>query len=224
MGHFIAKRLAEMQQVNLYVSELRPSTHWLTLHVLVAVTFISFILMGIFYFFSVAQQAKLRAEIEIMEAQQAATSQGVAKLQSSVRPINSAQLDARMAELKAHITYRLALGQVIEGQNLGNERGYSESLLAMARHSFPSLSLQHIRFSHGAALSEFSGVCRISDDVPNYIRTLQNQESFSATQFGLLSIMSLESTASEKRASGDLHEFSVGFDDVFTQYASKEKP
>lgn len=213
-----------MQQVNLYVSELRPSTHWLTLHVLVLVTCISFILMAIFYFFSVKQQDKLRADIEIMEAQQVITNQGMKKLQSSVRPINSAQLDARISELKAHITYRLALGQVIEGQNLGNERGYSEALLAMARHSLPSLSLQHVRFSQGAALSEFSGVCQISDDVPRYIRTLQNQNAFASTQFGLLSIMNFESTANISSSSDDMHKFSVGFDDVFTQYASKEGP
>lgn len=213
-----------MQQINLYVPELRPSTHWLTLHVIMLVAFISFILMGVFYLFSVKQQDKLRAEIEIMEAQQEITNQGMEKFQSSVRPINSSQLDARIAELKTHITYRLALGQVIEGQNLGNERGYSEALLAMARHSLPSLSLQHIRFSQGAALSEFSGVCQTSDDVPRYIRTLQNQNAFALTQFGLLSIMHLESTANASDTLSGVHKFSVGFDNVFTQYASKEGP
>ena len=213
-----------MQHVNLYLPELRPSTHWLTLHVLVLVTFISLILMGVFYFISVKQQEKLRVDIEIMEAQQVITGQGVENLQLSIRPINSAQLDARIAELKTHITYRLTLGQVIEGQNLGNERGYSEALLAMARHSLPSLSLQHIRFSQGAALSEFSGVCHVSDDVPRYIRMLQRQDAFASTQFGLFSIMNVDSTNNSSRTAHTIHNFSVGFDDVFTQYASKDRP
>lgn len=213
-----------MQQVNLYLSELRPSTHWLTLHVLVIVTCIALVLMSIFYVVSVKQQDKLRSEIEVMEIQQSITDRGLATLQSSIRPINSVQLDARIAELKTHIAHRLTLGKVIEGQNLGNERGYSKALLSMARHALPSLSLQRIRFSQGAALSEFSGVCRQSDDVPRYIRTLQNQDAFAATQFGLLSIMNPESTIDVRHVSKNIHKFSVGFDDVFMQYASKEIP
>lgn len=213
-----------MQQVNLYLPELQPSTHWLTLHVLVLVTCIALILMSVFYFISVKQQNKLRIEIEIMEAQQAVTGQGVTKLQSSIRPTNSARLDARIAELKTRITYRLALGQVIEGQSLGNERGYSKALLAMARHSIPSLSLQHIRFSQGASLSEFSGVCRVSEDVPRYIHALQNQEAFIATQFGLLSIAGFDSAMSTHNVLQSTHKFSVGFDDVFMQHTSKEIP
>lgn len=212
-----------MQQVNLYLLEFRPNTHWLTLHVLVIAACLSLVLMSVFYFVSVEQQDKLRSEIEMMEAQQSITDRGLVKLQSSIRPINNVQLDARIAELKAHITHRLALGQVIEGQNLGNEHGYSQALLSMARHALPSLSLQHIRFSQGAKLSEFSGVCRQSDDVPRYIRTLQNQDAFIETQFGLLSIMNAEATMGARNVSQNMHKFSVGFDDIFMQFSSKEK-
>lgn len=210
-----------MQQINLYLPELRPRTNWLSLSTLVFVCVFAVVCMVGFYVYGMHHQAKFLFEIEAIEAEQQHHNARVSQLQTSVHPVNSAQLDARIGELEQHIQHRLALGRVIEGQNLGNTQGYSAALNAMARLSLTSISLERIRFSSGAKIIEFSGLCSTADDVPLYLRSLQRQEAFSGSQFGLLSLSELSSN--NLLAAAKIYTFSVGFDDVFKQKTLLEK-
>lgn len=197
-----------MQQLNLYRPELRPKAEWLTASTL-AITCVGFVVIMSLVVMAVNNHAKeYEQQVVAIESQKEAMAERIKRIQDQPRVVNSLQLERQIINLKAGIAARESIGQIIQGQNLGNETGFSESLNGLARQSFSSVSLQRIRLSRGGEFVELLGVTRTPQDVPRFLQGLQTENSFKTSQFGLLSV-------SKKAANAREHEFAYGFDSLY---------
>ncbi len=197
-----------MQQVNLYLPELRPRKMWLTANS-IALSVVGFIcLMTISVLVVKRGLVVYEARVVALETQARSAEQRVVSFRAKVRPVNSLQYDRKLAHLKQSVAAREQIGLIIQGQNLGNAVGFSEPMLSLARQSLDSVSLQHIRISRGGAFIELKGLTRSAQDVPRYVHKLQREDSLKGSQFGLLSL-------SHSAGRQDVHQFALGFDSVY---------
>ena len=143
-----------MQQVNLYLPELRPKKEWLTARTtgVIALGFIAMMWLGVLLS---SHRLELRAQqLERMETYRQQALLRIQDIRSRARPGVSAELDEQLANIIAAIATREKLAAIMRGQELGNQQGFSAALEGLARQSMPSISLEHFRFSAGGARVE----------------------------------------------------------------------
>jgi len=203
-----------IQSVNLYLPELRPSKEWLTANT-VAISLLGFVLIILGASALMSHNLKdYQHQVAVLEDQQAQIESRLEEFRA--RPTNNGtlQLDRKLTKLRSAILAREQIGQIIQGQNLGNEEGFSGVMNAFARQYIDSISLEHIRVSRGGAYIELKGATRLPRDIPRYLQNLQSEKSISDAQFGLLSVMKNPKNSRE-------HVFAFGFDSLFS-LAAKE--
>ena len=199
-----------MQQVNLYLPEFRPRKDWLTASSIVGAAAFVFILM-VFYIVTLKNAVEeIKSNVAVLEQQKETIQSRVEQIKNIPRAALSESLDSKIESLNYGIRKRQEVSLIIKKQNLGNAYGFSSMMESLARKYSPEISLSHIRVSRGGKFVEFSGATRVADAVPEYIRNLQNEESFLNVGFGLVSIHKA------KEFSRD-HTFSVGFEPVYSQ-------
>ncbi|WP_075185704.1 hypothetical protein [Teredinibacter haidensis] len=197
-----------LQQVNLYLPELRPKKEWLTTNSLF------FSVVGIiaiyvaFYFIAVANLDVLEQQVVELENQQLATKKQLEKFKAKANPFQSNQLEPQLEYLRAALKGREHVGEIITWQNLGNADGFVNPLKALARQSMPSISLEKISLSRGGQHLQLRGQTQAPEDIATYIQILQQEPSLVNTSFGLLSV------AAQKNSQH--HLFTLGFSPVYS--------
>ena len=203
-----------MQQVNLYLPEFRPRQEWITARAL-ALTALGVILVMVFS----ALLAKTRLDryeqtILVLEQQQEQARARVEAIKSRANPGDAASLDAQMARLRESINTRLVVSDLIAGQSLGFDRGYSARLGVFAETVPEGFALDQFRFSGGAAKIELRGHSRNAANIAQFVAQLKNSEAFEEATFGRLSV-------AESKIGQSVFSFSYGFEPVFDETLSQ---
>ena len=196
-----------MQQVNLYRPELRITREWLTSQTLaISVVCFIFFLAGL----STLDRYKLhRFEQDIIELEnrKVVVQMQIDKIKSVPRVSDENALNIKLNSLREKIVKSRTISDIIDSREFGNEQGFSEVLIGIAKHSNEFISLERILFSSGGTFLEAKGNVSFPEYVPNYIQALKSEDSFLNVRFGNLSI-----AASENKA---IHEFSIGLEGVY---------
>jgi len=196
-----------MQQVNLFLPEFRPKKEWLTAASLASVVIGVIVLFIVFHLLAMNNLQRLKAQVMELENRQVVAQNQLDSMKARAKPFQDNQLDSQLKYLRAALKSRRQVEQIIASQNLGNAAGFSVPMEALARHSFDSIALERIRLSRGGKYLQFKGYTRQPEDVASYVQRLQEDESFSYTRFGLL-------TLGKKEAARE-HSFSLGFESAY---------
>jgi hypothetical protein len=201
-----------MQQVNLYLPELRPRRDWPKWRdaVLVAAAFLA--LMLIVQVIWTLRANAIGDQIDEREAALARMQARLDQLEPSVAVVNQS-FDLGIAQLEIAIANREKVRRVISGQNVGNSKGFHANMLTLARESRRDIALDHFSFSRGGGFVEMHGSTRDAEAVPLYLQRLKAAPAFDLARFGLLSVSS--QSASSKRSEAEALEFSLGYDNVY---------
>lgn len=202
-----------MQQINLYLPELRPKKPFFAVSSIVIACVALFCMLVIYQVLFHFHVQDLRKKVEALENQQVVARQRLDIIRQAARPKPSSHLDEKLEELKTEIIRREKLELIVGKQNFGNTDGFSRSLNTLAAYSSKNIALQRIRLSDGGALLEMRGETSQPDAVANYISMLHQEKPFAKTQFGQLSLL-------QKERGG--HEFSLGFDSVYLDRGRKQ--
>ena len=206
-----------MQNINLYLPELRPRNEWMTAHTLL-VSSIGFILllvcMGVVNSYRLGY---LQQEVDDLEFQLQLAEQRVEKIKTRAPMGNSVKLDMQIAELKSTINSRLLVLDLIQSQSLGNDDGYSSRLHDLALASSADMSIGRFRFSGGASLVEMKGLSQNAEAVAGLVDRLKAAESFNSASFGGLTIVPHTTNAMQ-------FEFHLGFEPLFNYQTEQVVP
>ena len=197
-----------VQQINLYLPELRPKKQWITVNTLLASTVGLVVMLTLIHFYNLRSLRSFDANVITIENQQVVAKQRVEKMKKLPLPSNRNALDNRIEELQRAIKAREIVGFIIEDQNLGNAEGFAAAMDGLARQSINSVALSRIRLSSGGSVVELAGEMRKPEDIPLYLQRIQTEKSFYQSRFGLLSVAEVK----EKK---NVHQFSLGFDSLF---------
>lgn len=199
-----------MQQVNLYLPELRPRREWLSAEfaVLACVGFIALLLIA--QLVTTYRANSLDEQITGQEARVATLEAQVARLKQASTAAGTPSLDETIAQLETAIANRQKVGRILAGQNVGNARGFHANLQALAQQSQDDLALERFTFSRGGGYVEMRGQARSATAVPLYLQRLKQSAAFGQARFGLLSVTS-------ENSSGSVVEFALGYDNIYAQ-------
>ncbi len=204
-----------MQQVNLYLPELRPKKEWLTANTVLASAIGLMVMLGVIQIIVTGSVTRFESNVIIMENQQVASASRVEKLKNSPLSSNRVGLEQRIDQLRNAIKSREYVGLIIEDQNLGNSEGFAGAMTGLARQSSDSISLSRIRLSAGGSAVELAGEMKRPEDIPLYLQRIQTEKSFLQSRFGLLSV-------AQEKNSRSVHKFSLGFESLFDETVAGE--
>ena len=192
-----------LQQVNLYLPELRPTREWITANTLAFASCGVVVMFAMIYFMLQMNLNSLQEQVIELETRGVLAQESVEKIKNKAKPVRAEKLDQELILLKQAIRSRKRVERFIEGENFGNEVGFAKAMEAMARESMPSLSLQHIYIAEGGGVLKLRGETLKLEDVAIYIQRLQQNYEFNKTNFGALNI--------EEQENRGRHAFSLGF-------------
>ncbi|RYY76003.1 MAG: MSHA biogenesis protein MshI [Gammaproteobacteria bacterium] len=177
-----------MQQINLYLSEFRPSREPLrALHMLWAgVAFL--IILICFSFYSNHKHTLLLQQLEVEQKSQQAIQAQLLQLSANKPVESSAEIDAKIAQLQKSVQRHQRILTMISHQDLGNDKGFSSQLIAMGQAALPTISVESFSLQRGGRYAELSGVTHRADQIPLYLQRLRRDSSFSEVGFGVLNI------------------------------------
>lgn len=191
-----------MQQVNLYLPELRPKNEWLTANTL-ALCILGAVILGVtFYILGRANNLKLEKSIVELEQLQRVSRAQIDSIKSMKKLKNTSEIDQKIQRLRETIRNKENVGKIIEYQNLGNAEGFSGAMEAVAQHSKNTIELHEISFAQGGRYLCLKGRTNRPKDIARYIEQLSDDPAFAKTQFGALQLNQLKQH--------NLYEFSLG--------------
>lgn len=202
-----------MQQVNLYLPELRPTREWLTANTVVFSVIGMVVILALVQITVTGSLKSFESNLVVIENQQVASAARVEKLKNSPLSSNRVVLEQRIEQLRTAIKSREFVGLIIEDQNLGNSEGFAAAMTGLARQSSDSIALSRIRFSAGGDAVELAGEIKRPEDIPLYLQRIQTEKSFFHSRFGLLSV-------AQEKNSRTGHKFSLGFESLFEETAT----
>lgn len=177
-----------MQQVNLFLPEFRPNSEPLrAIHMAWGLLFV-FVLMLAVSLHTYRQHSQLAHQVaQVKQAQEALQAQ--LKILSAQKPVQTGtDLTAKIQKLQSDLQRRKQLSLMIASQNLGNNKGFSAQLMALANAVPSTLSIESFSLQNGGTYAELSGKARGADQVPLYLQKLRADPSFANVGFGVLNI------------------------------------
>ena len=198
-----------MQQVNLYLEELRPHKNWLTANTL-GLTFSGLCLILLFsmYVNSVGL-SRLETKVIELENQKVVMQDQLTKIKDMAKASNKSELDGRVAELKLFLEQRRQLRRLLHNKSMGNEAGFSSIFKGLSKNITSDIALSSIRLTSGGNYIELIGQARSPESVPDYIKLLQADRRFNDAKFGLLGL--------REANNGKFFDFAMGYDSLLTK-------
>jgi len=177
-----------MQQINLYLPEFRPRRTPLNLAQVLGVFLVGVLLVSLISFWGAQANAELDRELQTERGRLAELTQEVEALRAKVDRNNQESMEERRARLRADVTRRERILQLIERQNLGNAEGFSGQLQALARQSREGLALAEFYLKQGGNYMEMRGRVASAQRLPEYLRRLRQEPSFAQVGFGVIDL------------------------------------
>ena len=177
-----------MQQINLYLPEFRPRCNPLNLAQVLGVLLVGALLVTLVSFWGARANVKFESQVEAERERLAELTEEVEALRAKAGRNNQVSLEERRARLRADITRRERILQLIERQNLGNAQGFSAQLEALARQSREGLALTAFALKRGGNYVEMQGRVASAQRLPEYLQRLRQEPSFAQVGFGVIDL------------------------------------
>lgn len=177
-----------MQQINFYLPEFQPNREPFRSSQIIVFSIAIMFLLAVFTVMSFFDNQSLAKKLEDERIQAQGLKDQLQQFANTRTQINIVELDNKIIQIKNEIARRQQLLQVISYQRLGNDRGFSTQLEAMARQSNPQIALEIFSIKQGGDYVELVGKTTSADQLPAYIRALKSENIFRDVSFGVLKI------------------------------------
>lgn len=167
-----------VQQINLYLPELRPNRDWLTAPRLAKTTIVVLLLMALLSGWNYWQQAALQEELALAQAELDTLTQRTQQIERDAASRTSNQALLRDIEAREiGLTQSRELLEFLRNTALGHSSGYSEYVKDLSRASFDGIWLTEFRISGGSDNVFLRGSALQTAMIPDYVGRLSNSQS-----------------------------------------------
>jgi len=182
-----------MQQVNLYIEELRPKREWLTLNNLCfAALALLVLLSGVSVWLS-AGQSNLQADLAQKQTQLDGLHQTVSELAARAEQQKQDESLVRANErLKAKVEARENMLGLLGSVSLSGTEGFSNYLIGLARHKQKDVWLSQISISGAGKSMLMAGTTKDASRIPEYLGALTQESSFLGRSFEVFDVSTQE--------------------------------
>lgn len=185
----------QMQQINFYLPEFRPSREPLrAIHMLWVLSIMLLVLIAITAL-TYYQYQELEHEFAKVDDMQKKMQTQLQTAMTVRPPISGPDLEQKIQRLQEELQRRNELESIITTQNLGNDKGFSAQLAALAKSSLQSISIETFSLQKGGSYAELTGKARSADQIPLYLQKLRSDPSFANVGFGVMSVARSEAAS-----------------------------
>ncbi len=178
-----------MQQINLYLPELRPRKDHLSPRNALVFIGVFFLLLIVSTITASYQNVQLENQIRRLTEEKIATGQKVAALDRKPVEQQKAELDSRINVARNSLINRQRLIEVLQGETLGDHEGFSSQISALATLAPAGVALERFTLTAGGRDIRLTGKSRTTDSIPLYLNLLREHSAFEHSGFGELSIL-----------------------------------
>ena len=181
------------QQINLYLPEFRKTKDFLDFSSSLRIVYGALILMVLLSaWLFLTRYLEQRDLAEKRQERDAAVGRTAQLLQDFGDQTEDPRLTNQILALEESLFGKQTLHGFLEGGELGNTTGFSEYLADLSRYHIEGLSLTGITLAQGGEQVYLSGQVLRAENVPLYLQSLRNSESFTGKNFETLRIQSSE--------------------------------
>jgi hypothetical protein len=176
------------QQINLYQPIFRKQRQiFSAVTMLQAVGAVAAALLAI-YGYGLAKVHALEAEVLQLEGREKAVTTQLMRIDPALSSNRRSELEAEVRRLNATLLDQQRLIDVLREQPLGDTKGFSGYLAALARQRTSELWLTRIGINGGTAAIELAGRSLRPELVPEYMQRLGTEPALAGQQFDKLEI------------------------------------
>ncbi|MEY4590648.1 MAG: hypothetical protein RL497_2724 [Pseudomonadota bacterium] len=190
-----------MQQVNLYLTELRPKFDPFAARSLLVVVGGFVLIMAFWTAFSQSRVRQMQIDLDSATADVASEEAKLTRLKALGKPGDKTQLEESASQVRVAIDNRVYIKRLISDNAFGNDKGFSVLMTALAKYALKDLFLSEFGLGAGGRNLYLHGMTTRVDAVPEYIKALQQDAALANSNPGVLKLT--------KNSSGQI-EFSFG--------------
>lgn len=177
------------QQINLYLPEFRPETNAFRSRFMLQAASVFVIALILSYAVAHREISAVGSELEIVAMQEAAALERLQNIRPLITAITgerswSEQLD----EVSQTLAERQSLLSLMQGNTLGDTKGFSRHLRALARQQIDGIWLTSIQLSPEGDSTRLDGHAIRAELVPLYVQELTTEPAFAQQRFNRFQI------------------------------------
>lgn len=172
------------QQINLYQPVFRQPKVSFSFSSLIGITGFLVLAMALATGYGTWQSRELEQGLERIESDRQNLSRELEQLRQQLpEPKESAQLKSEIDFLKRRRSDGYAMLDLLRKRLVGNQEGFSESFVALARQHQEELWLRRILLEQGGTRVELDGATVSADAVPRLLQRLASEKAFQGLDF-----------------------------------------
>ena len=189
--------MSGLQQINLYLPEFMPEKGAFNFVAMLYAWAGILVFLGLVQLWGWNQTQNARERLAAIEEEQVRVLQQLKNLREATPRESKAQMQTKIEQAEAAVKQRQQLLDIMKVRNIGNTDGFSGFLISLSRQHMEGLALERFSFLKGGDYVELSGWTYKPELVPDYIRRLQEEDSFGETRFGEMSIERIAAQGSD---------------------------
>ena len=182
------------QQINLYQPIFRRQRQVFSCSTMLQILGIFAVALLTIYWYGRWQVIGLEAEAALLEEREGAYSAQLANLDTSSGLTRRREVDSELGRLTATLVEQQRLINVLAETPLGDTKGFSAYLAALARRHQAGLWLTSMTINGASGAIELVGESLAPDRVPSYLLTLGEEDALAGQRFDDFDIERLEET------------------------------
>ncbi len=172
------------QQINLYRPEFRPETNAFQSAFMFQAAGIMLLALLVIYVFARSELSSIEDEFEIVARQEAAALERLQNVRPLITAVTGEQSwSEQLEEASRTLAERQAALSLIQGTSLGDTKGFSRHLRALARQDIDGVWLTHIVLSALGDQTRIEGRAVRAELIPLYVQNLTAEPAFEKQRF-----------------------------------------
>ncbi|HEY6530541.1 MAG TPA: hypothetical protein VIZ65_17765 [Cellvibrionaceae bacterium] len=190
-----------MQQVNLYLKELRPKFDPMAARPLLLITGVFVLIMGVWAGLLQSRVNNMQSAVDSAISDVRNEETKLSRLKTLGKPGDKTLLEESANQVRIAIDNRTYIKQLISSNAFGNDQGFSALFTALSKAALKDLFLSEFGLGAGGHNLYLHGMTSRVDAVPEYIKALQQDAAMANINFGALKL---------SKTTGNQMEFSYG--------------
>jgi len=172
------------QQINLYRPEFRPETN--AFQSMFMFQAAGILLLALLFIYAFARQgvSGINKELEVIARQESVALERLQNVRPLITSITGEQSwSAQLEEASRTLAERQAVLGMIQGTTLGDTKGFSQHLRALARQDVDGVWITHLVLSAMGDETRIDGRAIRAELIPLYVQNLTAEPAFAAQRF-----------------------------------------
>lgn len=192
------------QQINLFTSQFRKQVVLLSADLIAVGAGAMLMVMLLASVWTYYSGNKLRPEVDAITARANAAQARLEGLMMERDPVTQAKLlDDEISRQEGAMAEKREIANVLKGGDLGDTKGYSEYLRAIARQIVDGVWIRHFDIAGAGRHFTIEGSTLRADLIPQYIKRLSNEDAMRGRQFATLMLRPPKPGAIDSKDSGN---------------------